>query len=92
MNTIKLLWPMLLLLTPIIGFAQDGIRCNGKLLETGEANITQIEECTNDSESIKSYHVQNNNADITHVYIKKGGMTNDLKFIDGKLISIDSNR
>jgi len=71
-----------------VSFNAFALRCGNSLIEIGDPIGKVQEYCLIDHE----YRVNNQNADILKVYIKEGGATNELIFIDGALTEINFSR
>ena len=71
-----------------ISFNAFALRCGNELIEIGDP-IYKVEQTC---ESSGEYRVNNLNADILKVYVKEGGATNELIFIDGDLNEINFSR
>lgn len=78
------------ILTLSLSMPAYALRCKGQIIDTGDTIQTIQSSC---GDSIASeYRVKNLISDENKVYIKKDGMTYELKVIDGKLKSIEGSR
>lgn len=66
----------------------NALRCGTKIISEGSTYSQVIENCNIKSE----YQVNNSQADIKEVNVKKGGMNNRIKIIDGKVYYIKESR
>lgn len=79
-----LTWFMLLLLS----HNALALRCGNDLVDEGDNIGKVMQSCDVDS----VYQVNNNNADITKIYTKQGGMNYEITTVDGKVQSIEGSR
>jgi hypothetical protein len=76
------------IITLSFGINAYALRCGTELIQEGDSLGHVMQVCLISSQ----YDVDNKTADIKYLYMDQGGMKYELKFIDGKLYSIEGNR